>query len=104
MEDESASSSPSVSAEVDEQVRTSGNFNQEVAEHQQPLISDEIDRERSSLLKQLSTWQSNRRYLEERVAFYGADVPVFLHNQFEEAKNQIVSLEARLAALRDDSQ
>ena len=66
---------------------------------QQQAMHLEGEAELSSIEAQLRTWQGNRRFLEEKAAKYGLDVPIHIHNELEEARAQIAALESRQKAL-----
>lgn len=57
------------------------------------------EEELGSIEAQLRTWQGNLCFLEERAALYGIDVPLYLHNQIEQARAQIAALTRRRATL-----
>jgi Effector-associated domain 8 len=65
------------------------------------LSDEDSEKERNSLIKQLHTWEGNRRYIEEQIADYGSEAPVSLHNQLKHAKEEIASLKERIANLPD---
>ncbi len=77
------------------------NRNTDVGQSPSSLSGDGSEEERNSLLKRLHIWEENRRYVEEQAAQHGSEVPVWLHNELEEARRQIAILKQRIANLPD---
>lgn len=68
-----------------------------VIEQQATVLEDEA--ELPSIEAKLRTWHGNRRFLEEKAAKYGLDVPIHIYNELEEARAQIAALESRRTTL-----